>query len=537
MTTRAVLYARVSGDDSRKEGRNLQGQLDMCRVFAQARGYQIIEELAEDDRGAEGASFDLPQLRRILDMAKAHAIDVIIVREIDRFSRSLAKQLIIEEELKRHGVKIEYALAEYPDTPEGSLMKNIKASIAEYERLKINERMVRGRKLKVEAGSVLVYRRPPYGYKTKQDGAKTLLEIHEPEAQIIRLIFTWYTEGDGERGPLSIGAIRKKLTELQVPTYIDLHPIENMKIRGRGEWHRASVHKILGCQTYMGIWHFGKTDQRNGGRVPRPKEGLPSVQVPAIISLEQWEAAQERLEYNRKNHGPKPKYDYLMARRLRCHRCDGTTRGVARHSRGKLTLYYRCYRCTDGAVKCSLINFFGAKKLDEAIWAWVKSFLTDPDRLLSDLANHQAEQEALKQPLRERLSVVTDLVSDRRVQMDRLLDLYVSGNIVKDLLLERKQRLEAELATLETEKANLVSKLQHQTVTTEQAREIKAFAEQVAEGLGEAENDFTSRRRIIDLLDVRGKIDFEDGERVVYVECILGESSVFLSSTSTSGSS
>jgi len=111
--------------------------------------WQIVEELAEDDRGAEGASFDLPQLKRILEMAKARLVDVVVVREIDRFSRSLAKQLIIEEELKRRGVRIEYTMAEYPDTPEGSLMKNIKASIAEYERLKISERVVRGRRLKV----------------------------------------------------------------------------------------------------------------------------------------------------------------------------------------------------------------------------------------------------------------------------------------------------------------------------------------------------------------------------------------------------
>ena len=50
---------------------------------------------------------------------------------------------------------------EYPDTPEGSLMKNVRASVAEFERLKISERMNSGRELKVKAGSVPVYSRPP----------------------------------------------------------------------------------------------------------------------------------------------------------------------------------------------------------------------------------------------------------------------------------------------------------------------------------------------------------------------------------------
>jgi DNA invertase Pin-like site-specific DNA recombinase len=36
---RAVLYARVSGDDRDREGRNLVGQLDMCRVYAQRKGW------------------------------------------------------------------------------------------------------------------------------------------------------------------------------------------------------------------------------------------------------------------------------------------------------------------------------------------------------------------------------------------------------------------------------------------------------------------------------------------------------------------
>ena len=87
MAKRAVLYARVSGDDRGKDGRNLKSQLDMCREYALAKGYTIIAELAEDDRGARGASFDLEQLSRALDMARAGEFDVLVVRELDRFAR------------------------------------------------------------------------------------------------------------------------------------------------------------------------------------------------------------------------------------------------------------------------------------------------------------------------------------------------------------------------------------------------------------------------------------------------------------------
>ena len=73
----------------------------MCREYALAHDYELIAELAEDDRGASGASFELEQLNSVRDMARNRMFDVLVVREIDRLSRNLAKQLIVEEELKR----------------------------------------------------------------------------------------------------------------------------------------------------------------------------------------------------------------------------------------------------------------------------------------------------------------------------------------------------------------------------------------------------------------------------------------------------
>ena len=160
---RAVLYARVSGDDRGQDGRNLAGQLDMCRQYAREQDWPVVAELAEDDRGASGASLELPQLSQVVSMAKEGDFEILVVRELDRLSRNLAKQLFVEVELRRHGVEVEYAMADYPDTPEGRLNKHIRATIAEFEREKITERMSRGRRQKVEAGNVLVAGRPPTG--------------------------------------------------------------------------------------------------------------------------------------------------------------------------------------------------------------------------------------------------------------------------------------------------------------------------------------------------------------------------------------
>ena len=56
-------------------------------------------------------------------MAKNNAFDILVVREVDRFARSLAKQLIVEHEFKKHGVNLEFVMEEFSASPEGNLHK------------------------------------------------------------------------------------------------------------------------------------------------------------------------------------------------------------------------------------------------------------------------------------------------------------------------------------------------------------------------------------------------------------------------------
>ena len=70
----------------------------MGREYAKDKGYTIIAELPEDDRGVSGVNIDLPQLNKVREMARAGQFDILIVRELDRLSRNLAKQLIVEDE-------------------------------------------------------------------------------------------------------------------------------------------------------------------------------------------------------------------------------------------------------------------------------------------------------------------------------------------------------------------------------------------------------------------------------------------------------
>jgi site-specific DNA recombinase len=505
----------------------------MCREYASRKGWLVVEELAEDDRGASGASLDLPQLNRLIEMAQARQIDVVVVREIDRFSRTLAKQLIIEEQLKRCGVEIEYVLGEYPDTPEGSLNKNIKAVIAEYERLKIAERMSRGREQKVKSGHVMAHGRRPYGYQIVHKDGKQTLEVHEPEAAIVKLVFQWYTDGDEDLKPLSIRAIARKLSGMAVPTYADtVADAPCTKVRPYGAWSPSTISHMLKKAVYMGRWRYGKNGRVKGVRVNRDTEDLIGVEVPAIVSPEQWKAAQRRQQMNESSGRPS-KHNFLLGRRSYCGVCGSKMHGelaTTSYKRNrKEYLYYRCLAWKDYAVECTQRLHFRADHVDALVWEWIWTFLTDPATLLKGLQDFQAGQEEATRPLTERLAAVRGVIEDNQRQLGRVLDIYMAGDFPLDLLMERKNRLEVTLAKLEKEQADLVATIHSQTVSNEVIDDLGAFAQQASEGLLEIDSDFDTKRRIIERLGVTATLFVnDDGQRFVRARCILSTESTEL---------
>jgi len=520
MTKRAVLYARVSGDDTRKEGRNLASQLEMGREYAQQKGYEIVAELAEDERGASGASFDLEQLDRALEMARAGHFDVLVVRELDRFARSLAKQLIVEGELKRAGVSIDYVLGEYPDTPEGNLMKNVRAVVAEYERLKIAERSTRGLRNIAKSGKVMLHgNRPPYGYRLTDDGT---LVVHEPEAKVVRMVYDWYVHGDEAGEKMSMIKIADRLSEMGVPTWEDIHDLTGNKVRGRGTWTHSTIAKMLHKETYKGVWHYGKGNGTTGEANPR--EQWIAVDVPAIVSPELWRAAQQQAKSNRTNAKRNVKHEYLMRYRLTC-ACGYkvTSEHSSRTLKDGTRRHYLYYRCSGryGNVRTCALPTFPARRVDALVWEWVREWLLNPEQLTQELHMRQQERAQDHAPLRERLSVIDDLIADNEAQLARLLDLYLGGDFPKELLMRRRAELERTTEALENERAKLAATLEVQTLTDDQIATIADFGAEIRAHLEGGEADFDRRRRVIEMLDVRGVLAYENEQKVVYLESTM----------------
>jgi site-specific DNA recombinase len=515
MTKRAVLYARVSGDDSGKDGRNLAGQLAMGREYAGRQGWQVVAELAEDERGVSGARMDAPELNRALDMARAGQFDVLIVRELDRLARGLAKQLIVEESFKRAAVQIDYVLGDYAQTPEGQLNKQIRAVVAEYEREKIRERSVRGRRLSVQSGNVLTHGRPPFGYTFTRVDGRGRLEIDEPTATVVRLIFTLYARG------LTIRELAEEMRGIPTPMDRVTYPgFETVKQRGYGEWSASTLNRILANEVYSGRFVYGGLDSAEP----------VAVAVPAIIPAELWAEVQRRREGNRQMVAQRTrKYEYLVAGRGRCGQC-----GLAIHSqpvtkvrkgkRGKTRLYYRCPSFDSDkytARGCDL-PYFNAGAVDRAVWAAVRAYLTDPDKLGDGLRRYAEERERADAPIRQQAAIVADLIQEHEAKRGRLLDLYLSGDFDRAELDARRVQIERVLGDLKRRAAELDRQLSRQ-LTAADITGIQSLVATVGERVNAAEGDFELQRRILDRLGVVVTFALEEGERVLYLTGEIGE--------------
>jgi hypothetical protein len=116
---------------------------------------------------------------------------------------------------------------------------------------------------------------------------------------------------------------------------------------------------------------------------------------------------------------------------------------------------------------------------------------------------------------------VDDLLNDHRAQLQKLLDLYLDGNFPKEILVERRQRLQDTIDSLATERVNLAGMLESTAYSPEQLYAIKEYTKNIAAGLDEAEEDFDSRKHIVEMLNVYAALVIENEEKVAYVTCVF----------------
>ncbi len=103
---RVVIYARVSGANQKKE---LENQVEALKKYVEENKWRLVA-IVEDT--ASGLREDRRGLWKLIQMAKKHEFDVLVVAYKDRLTRFGFKYL--EELFKAYGVKIIVVFQEQP---------------------------------------------------------------------------------------------------------------------------------------------------------------------------------------------------------------------------------------------------------------------------------------------------------------------------------------------------------------------------------------------------------------------------------------
>lgn len=105
------------------------------------------------------------------------------------------------------------------------------------------------------------------------------------------------------------------------------------------------------------------------------------------------------------------------------------------------------------------------------IWNEIHSEIIDPVRLAGGLYKFRETREKEAILLRERLEVIADLIEEERFKLSKLLALYLSEDFLREMPIERRQRLETSIENLEQEQIRLntvlIQKILHRSTDYE----------------------------------------------------------------------
>ena len=326
---------------------------------------------------------------------------------------------------------------DFGDNPQAQLLLGVQGLFAEYERAMIKERLRLGRLHKIKTGQ-LMHNTPPYGYRylpVSETGGGYWV-IDEREAEVVRLIFLWYTGPDH----LPIARIIDRLNE----SYIHV-------LRRTSRWQFSLVHNILTQTAYIGRAYYNRRrilpetigTARKTGRgkrkaaqfETRPEEEWIELCVPPIVETAVWQQAQERLKMNQKFSQRNNKRNFYLLRGLVvCGKCGYTMQGRTNNGRA----YYGCRSRQKYPDLPQHSCHIAGHILEPIVWEAIANLLRNPDQIAAAWA---AETKQMDDPPDE-LGRLQARQRKLEQQWVRLLDAFQDGLLDKDELGLRKQKLD-----------------------------------------------------------------------------------------------
>jgi len=281
LNLRVCFYARVSTDKD-EQLHSLKSQISFFNDYiSKVPNWNFIGSYI--DEGISGTSVNKrEEFLKMIEDAKKHKFDLILTKEISRFSRSTLDSIKYTQELLSNGVGV-YFLNDNINTilPDSEIRLTMMSSIAQDEVRRLSERVSFGMRRSIDNGVVLGCSNI-YGY-IKDKGK---LVIDEAQAEMVRIIFDRYantTDGLSKVSRYLYNLGYKSKTGKRLDTTILTRIIENPKYKGYYCGHKT---KVLDYRTKQ-----KKKLAYSDWIVYKDNEN-----VPPIVSEELWNRANKKLK-------------------------------------------------------------------------------------------------------------------------------------------------------------------------------------------------------------------------------------------------
>ena len=466
---RVTFYARVS-TDRYEQLNSLENQVMYFENFIKEQeNWTFVDGYV--DEGISGTSVKKREdFLRMVDDAKKKKFDLILTKEISRFSRNTLDSIKYTQELLICGVGVHF-LSDNINTfqPDSELRLTIMSSIAQEEIRKLSERVRFGYKRSVEKG-IVPGSNNIYGY-TKNKGK---LVIDEEQAKFIRLIFETYVSEN-----IGVHRLGFKLFEEYGVTNYSGKPIAGTVIKN-----------IIRNPKYKGYFcaHKETTVDYHDRKRKRFKRDewivyKDNETCPPIVSEELWDKANEILDARSKKHdqiNKNNKYNkFPFSGLMHCH-FDGATfvRGTYQIGKGDRSRRRKFWACNNyrihGKKKTEGCNspVLYYEELVEVCKKILNMILVCQDDLISE---------------------INDMISDIRTKKDykkeiKLIDekLFKTNNEKKELIMMRlrkeidlkeynslKDDLDEKINSLEENKRKLIEEEQNEQSSEKNFEEFK----------------------------------------------------------------
>ena len=505
---RVTFYARVS-TDRYEQLNSLENQVMYFENYIKSIDNWIFVS-GYVDEGISGTSVKKREnFLKMIEDAKCGKFNLILTKEISRFSRNTVDSIKYTQELLSSGVGI-YFLNDNINTfdPDSELRLTIMSSIAQDEIRKLSERVRFGYKRSVEKG-VVPGNDNFYGYKKN----KGKLVIVPKEAEIVKLIFEEYAKA--ERGTSRLGHY--------------LYSEYNIVSKTGKPLAGTVIGRIIRNPKYKGYFcaHKETTIDYHSRKVIKfkPEEWImykDNDTCPPIVTEELWEKCNKILDENSRKHETNTRTDmrYALSGKIKCYH-DGAS-FIKGNWKSKVTGKERKY------WGCSNYRKYGREKtkgcrtpvihyneMVEIFKCVINNILAKDNGIIKDIYNLINETRS-KSNYREEISYLDNKITDIKNARSELVNMRARKEIDDDEYLESREKYNKDLLLLENKKQSylvrskesdyksnindFIKKL-HEVILTDDESVFRIFGSIIdtilVERLDDADNENSETRKIM----------------------------------------